>query len=96
VIAADPNLKATYPDVALFFILARPLPASFKPFTRAFIEQPTLSIEEKINILVEHEMDLNNEEIKTEKVHITKASSQAPKHHHRRSKSDSDKRTLIK
>jgi hypothetical protein len=75
VIAADYNLKATYPDAVLFLILSRSLPASFKPLTCAFIAQPTISIEEKIDMLVEYEMDLKDEEIKTEKVHIAKSSS---------------------
>jgi hypothetical protein len=34
--------------------------------TRAFIAQPMLSIEEKIDMLVEHEMDMQDEEIKAE------------------------------
>jgi hypothetical protein len=75
VIAADSNLKATYPDAALFLILSRSLPASFKPLTCTFIAQPTSSIEEKIDMLVEDEMDLKDEEIKTQKVHIAKSSS---------------------
>jgi hypothetical protein len=36
-IAADSNLKATYPDAALFHILSRSLLSSFKLLTRAFI-----------------------------------------------------------
>jgi hypothetical protein len=36
-IAADSNLKATYPDAALFLIRSRSLPSSFKTLTRAFI-----------------------------------------------------------
>jgi hypothetical protein len=69
VIAADSNLKATYPDVALFLMLSRSLPSSFKPLTRAFVAHPTLSIDETIDMLVEHEMDLMDEEIKTETVY---------------------------
>jgi hypothetical protein len=64
--------------------------------THAFIAQPILSIEEKIDMLVEHEMDMQDEEIKGEQAHITKSSTQALKHRHRRSKSDSDKGSLIK
>jgi hypothetical protein len=63
-IAADSNLKITYPDAALFLILSRSLPSSFKPLTHAFIAQPMLLIEEKIDMLVEHEMDMQEEEIK--------------------------------
>jgi hypothetical protein len=95
VIAADSNLKAIYPDVARCLIQSRSLPASFKPLTHAFVAQPTLSIQEKIDMLVEHEMDLKDKEIKTEKAHIAKSSSRAPKHHYRRSKSDLDEDTLV-
>jgi hypothetical protein len=37
VIAADSNLKMTYPDAALFLILSRFLPSSFKPLTCSFV-----------------------------------------------------------
>jgi hypothetical protein len=77
-IAADSNLKTIYPDAALFLILSRSLPSSFKPLTRAFIAQPILSIEEKIDMLVEHEMDMQDEEIKAEQAHIAKSSTLSP------------------
>jgi hypothetical protein len=54
VIATNSNLKAIYPDAVLFLILSKSLPASFKPLTHVFVTQPTLSIEEIIDILVEH------------------------------------------
>jgi hypothetical protein len=72
VIAANSNLKATYPDTVLFLILSRSLPASYKHLTRIFVILPILSIEEKIDVLVEYEIDLKNEEIKTEKIYIAK------------------------
>jgi hypothetical protein len=75
VIATDSNLKATYSDAALFLILFRSLPNSFEPLIHAFVIQPTLSIEEKINMLVEHEMDILDGEIKIENMHIAKSST---------------------
>jgi cytochrome c553 len=95
VIAADSNLKMTYPDVALFLILSRSLPSSFKPLIRAFVTQPTLSIEEKIDMLVEYEMDMRDEGLNTEKAHIAKSKSKVSKHYHRSSNSDSDEGNVI-
>jgi hypothetical protein len=66
VILANSNLKVTYPNTALFLILSRSLPASFQLLTRTLIAQPTLSIAEKIGLLVEHEMDIRDKETKTE------------------------------
>ena len=54
-IAADSNLKNTYSDNALFLILTRALPDSYKPITRGFITQPNLGIEEKLKMLTEIE-----------------------------------------
>jgi hypothetical protein len=94
--ATDSNLKTTYLDVALFLIQSRCLPSLFKPLTREFIIQPILSIEEKIDILVEDEMVIPDKEIKAEKAHIARNSARALKHRHRRFKSDSNKDSLIK
>jgi hypothetical protein len=94
-IAADSNLKATYPDAALFLILSRSLPSSFKPLTPAFIAQPTLAIEDKMDMLVEHEMDMQMEETKTEEAHIAKSNTKVSKHHYRRSNSDSEEGMVI-
>jgi hypothetical protein len=95
VITADSNLKMTYPDTALFLILSRSLPSSFKPLTRVFVAQPILSIEEKINILVEHEIDMRDEGLITEKAHIAKSKSKVSKYCHRFSKFDSDEGNRI-
>jgi hypothetical protein len=92
VIAADSNLKATYPDAAVFLILYRSLPSSFKPLTRAFVAQPTLSIEEKIDMLVEHEMDLREEGLNAEKAHIAKSNTKASKHRQQKRLEDSNKK----
>jgi hypothetical protein len=96
VIAANSSLKATYPDAALFLILFRSLPASFKPLTRVFIIQPTLSIPEKIDMLVENEMDIRDEETKTENTHIAKSSAKVSKYRRQRSDSDSEEGSSIK
>jgi hypothetical protein len=77
VIAADSNLKATYPDAALLLILSRSLPSSFKPLTRAFVAQPTLSIEEKIDMLVEHEMNMREEGLNAEKAAYCEVQNQS-------------------
>jgi hypothetical protein len=55
-----------------------------------------LSIEENIDMLVEHEMDMQDEEIKAEQAHIAKSGTRALQHRHRSSKSDSDEGRLIK
>jgi hypothetical protein len=95
VIAANPNLKMTYPDAALFLILSRSLLSSFKLLTHAFVAQPTLSIEEKIDMLVEYKMNIRDEELNTEKAHIAKSKSKVSKHCHCSSNSDSDEDNLI-
>jgi hypothetical protein len=57
--------------------------------------QPTLSIEEKIDMLVEYEMDMRDEGLNTEKAHIAKSKSKVSKHRHHSSNSDSDEGNLI-
>jgi hypothetical protein len=93
--ADDSNLKATYPDAALFLVHSRSLPSSFKPLTHAFIAQPTLAIEDKIEMLVEHEMDMQIEESKTEEAHIAESNIKVSKNRYRRSKSDSEEGKVI-
>jgi hypothetical protein len=96
VIVANSSLKVTYPDAVLFLILSRSLPASLKPLTHAFIARPTLSIAVKINMLVEHEMDIRNEETTTEEGHIVKSSAKVSKYCHQRSDSESEEGSSIK
>jgi hypothetical protein len=94
-IASDSNRKATYPDAILFLILSRSLLSSFKPLTHAFIAQPTLAIEDKMDMLVEFEIDMRMEENKTEEAHIAKSNTKVSKHRYRHSNSDSEEGTVI-
>jgi hypothetical protein len=96
VIAADSSLRATYPDDALFLVLPRSLPDPFKPLTRAFIAQPTLSIAEKIEMPLEYEIDIWDEETKTEMAHIAKSRAKVSKCRRQHSDSDSKEGSSIK
>ncbi|KAI1000195.1 hypothetical protein K3495_g8003 [Podosphaera aphanis] len=73
-VAANPNLRQTYPDEALFLILTRSLPKSFKLLSRASIAQLNLTIQEKMDMLIEHKMDLREEEV-AEMAHFSKANA---------------------
>lgn len=88
-VAANPNLRQTYPDEALFLILTRSLPKSFKPLTRAFIAQPNLTIQEKMDMLIEHEMELREEDV-AESAHFSKANAKGSKKRQQTYNSDSD------
>jgi hypothetical protein len=94
-IVADSNLKATYPDAALFLILCRSLPIFFKPLIYEFLAQPTLANEDKMDILVEYEMDMWMEETKRQEAHIAKSNAKVSMHRYQRSNSDSEEGTVI-
>jgi hypothetical protein len=96
VIAADSSRKGTYPYATIFLILSSSLPASFKLLTRRFIAQPTLSNPEKIDMVVEHEMDIRTKETKTERAYIAKSSAKVSKYLHQHSDSNSEEGSSIK
>jgi uncharacterized protein (DUF2344 family) len=60
-----------------------------------FIAESTLSITEKINILLQHEIDIWDKETKTEKAHIVKFSAKVSKYHYQHSNCDSEEGSLI-
>jgi hypothetical protein len=91
IVTTNSSVKVTYPDMALLLILSRILYTLFKFLTSAFILQPTISIEETINILVEYEIESKSVEIKTKIVVISKSSSPAPRYHYHYFNFDSEK-----
>ncbi|KAI0999756.1 hypothetical protein K3495_g8444 [Podosphaera aphanis] len=88
-VAPNPNLRQTSPNEVLFLILTRSLPISFKRQTHAFIAQPNLKIQEKMDMLIEHEMDLREEEV-GETARFSKANAKGSKKRQQTYNSDSD------
>ena len=80
-IAADATLRVSYPDEALFLILTRALPSEYKPITRGFITQPSLTVEEKLRMLGEQEDEIRDEAVEHAKVARANKSSR-PHHRH--------------
>lgn len=63
-IAADSNLKQTYPDQALLLILTRSLPTEYKATRDGLRLQQQLTVDEKIKILVEVDEETREAESK--------------------------------
>jgi hypothetical protein len=61
-IAANPIMKSAYPDEALFLILTKKLPSTYKATTDGFRLQTSMPVEDKLRILYEVEEDNKNAE----------------------------------
>lgn len=95
-ISANSQLKLAYPDAALFHIFCKSLPNTYKPLTRAFIAQPSLSVEEKIDMLTEHEMEMRHEEKTDDRAYAAKSKVKISKRRHQNLDSDSESESQMK